>query len=176
MDFRNPFARRYTKTERVMMDSLRQHSLFSPLNDEEIFEFLPHLYQREYGKDEVIYFRNDPCQAFYIVKSGIVELNLDIEDKFETIVSLEPGRFFGENSLMPETRRMYNAISRSSKTSLLIIPQVNTIEIFEENPIIKAKILASLSQHYYKMLSGFITNYRNSFAFFDLRIAIEKWN
>jgi signal-transduction protein with cAMP-binding, CBS, and nucleotidyltransferase domain len=158
------------------MNDLRKHSLFAELTDDELFEFLPHLYLRAYNKDEVVYFRNDPSQAFYMIKTGVVELNLDIEDKFETIVNLEAGRFFGENSMMPETRRMYNAISRSSKTNLLILPQVNLLEIFADNASIKAKVHSALSKHYYKMLSGFIQNYRNSFAFFDLRIAIEKWN
>ena len=31
-------------------------------------EFVPYLYPRKYKKDEVVFFRDDPSQALYIVK------------------------------------------------------------------------------------------------------------
>ena len=64
----NPFARKYSSQDKILMNFLRKMLLFSCLTDEELMVFLPNLYTRNYSKDEIVFFRNDPSQALYIVK------------------------------------------------------------------------------------------------------------
>ena len=56
--------------------------------------FLPHLHLRQYKNEEVVFFRNDPSNAFYIVKSGKVSLNIDVNNQFEVLMVLKSGGRF----------------------------------------------------------------------------------
>lgn len=151
-----------------MFAFLRQNLLFRHLKDEELIEFLPHIYERVYGKDEVIFFRNDPSQAFYMIKTGRVMLTLDTSDNFEKLITLSRYNYFGENALMNRKNRMYNAISLSEKTQVYAIPQVHMAEIFEDEPEIRYKIIEALAEVYEQNLSNIFRAYSTSFGFFDL--------
>lgn len=172
--WRNPFAKTYSKQEKSIFRFLRRNDLFATLLDEELAYFTPHIYARTYAKNEVIFFRNDPSQALYLIKSGEVALNLDIEKKFELLISLKSTHNLGENSLIENTRRSYNSISLVDNTELYVIPQINIFEIFEENMMIKAKIMASLSAQYEKYSQNLFANYRSSLGFMDLGRAYYK--
>lgn len=172
--WQNPFAKTYSKQEKAIFRFLRKNDLFATLLDEELAYFTPHIYARTYAKNEIIFFRNDPSQALYLIKSGEVALNLDIENKFELLINLKKTHNFGENSLIENTRRSYNSISMTSDTELYVIPQINIFEIFEENMYIKAKIMASLSAQFEKYSQNLFANYRSSLGFMDLGEAYYK--
>lgn len=82
----NPFKRTYTEDELKVFEFLARTQFFNYLKYAEMYRFLPAIHYRKYNKDEVVFFRNDPSQALYIVKSGIVSLNVDIRENFETIL------------------------------------------------------------------------------------------
>lgn len=164
----NPFARHYSPSERRMFSFLRQNILLRTLTDEELVVLIPHIYERVYQKNEVIFFRNDPSQAFYIIRTGRVMLTLDTGDRFEKLITLSRYNYFGENALMNETSRAYNAISVSEKTEIYAIPQVHLTEIFEDEPQIRAKITEALATVYERQLGNIFRAYSESFGFFDL--------
>lgn len=144
------------------------------LTDDELALFIPHLYERRYNKDEVIFFRNDPAQAFYIVKSGQVQLTLDLADKFEQLVILSSHDFFGESGLFQNMTRVYNSFAYSDNTELYVIPRVNVLEIFAENERIKAKIMSAMSYMLIEQKRKLFKAYRETFTFFDLGSAYNR--
>ncbi|WP_338764717.1 cyclic nucleotide-binding domain-containing protein [Bernardetia sp. ABR2-2B] len=164
----NPFARKYSSQDKKLMNFLRKMLIFSCLTDEELMAFLPNLYLRNYSKDEIIFFRNDPSQALYIVKSGQVRLDLDVGERFEELGKITEGEFFGENCLVQGSHRLYNAICSDSITELYILPLANILEIFEEYPRIKSKIYEMMSKNQQDYIQNIFNAYRDSFGIFEL--------
>lgn len=165
---RNPFARKYSSQDKKIMNFLRKMLLFSCLTDEELMAFLPNLYLRNYSKEEIVFFRNDPSQALYIVKSGQIRLDLDIGERFEELRKIKTGGFFGENCLIQNSHRLYNAICSDAVTELYILPLANILEIFEEYPRIKSKMYEMIAQYQQEHIQNLFTAYRESFGIFKL--------
>jgi CRP-like cAMP-binding protein len=164
----NPFARKYSLQDKKLMSFLRKMSLFSCLTDEELMTFLPNLYLRNYLKNEIVFFRNDPSQALYIVKSGQIRLDLDIGDRFEELGKIKTGAFFGENCLINGSNRLYNAVCFGATTELYILPLATILEVFEEYPRIKSKMYEMMAQHQQEHIQNLFNAYREAFGIFEL--------
>lgn len=158
----------YSPQERVIFRFLRKSQLFHDMADDELAEFLPYLHPRKYAMNEAIFFRGDPSQALYIIKSGDVVLNLDVQDKFEELLRLRTGDSFGDNAILLGARRNFNAIAASEPCELYVIAQVNILSIFEENTSVRAKMLTAFAHYYDNYVSQIVKSYRNTFGFFEL--------
>ena len=164
----NPFKKSYSREEINTFRFLSRIKLFSLLSNDELSEFVPFLYLRKYKKDEVVFFRDDPSQALYIVKRGEVTLNIDINNQFEKLVEVKSGQAFGDNTLLTNTKRLYTAVTSSDTATIFVIPQVNIHEIFNSNDRIKAKMLTSMAEMYNQYTGNLFKAYKSSFGFFDI--------
>ena len=169
----NPFKKSYNVKELNLFRLLSKVKPFEKLNYEEMSLFISHLYLREYKCDEVIFFRNDPSNAFYIVKSGKVSLNIDIRDQLEVLQLLKPEGFFGQNAFIEKSDRVYTAIVVSEVAEIYLLPKVNIMEIFERRPKVKAKIMTSLAELYNEFNQNIFKAYRSSLGFFNLSDAFK---
>lgn len=171
----NPFKKTYTPDEIALFNFLSRVKLFELLSPEEIALFTPYLYLRNYKEDEVVFFRNDPSHAFYIVKTGKVSLNIDIKDKFEVLTLVTEGKGFGDNVFLSNTKRIYSAVVISEEAEIYVIPQVNILEIFESHVHIKAKMLTALTDLYNGYTENLFKAYKSSSNFFNLaQVYLEK--
>ena len=170
----NPFKKSYQEEDLKQFEFLKDIKCFEKLNHDELHVFLPFLYHRKYKKNEAVFFRNDPSQALYIVKSGTVSLNLNREGKFETLTTAGTGEAFGDNAFLPDTSRIYNAIVESDEADLLVLPRGNMLAIFDSNTKIKAKILESLVEQYNDYTEKLFEAYKSSFGFFELKQAYSR--
>ncbi|MEN7549264.1 cyclic nucleotide-binding domain-containing protein [Rapidithrix thailandica] len=170
----NPFRKTYSSQERATFEFLSKNHFFAPLEDHEKAEFLPFMYLRKYQKNEAVFFRGDPSQAFYLIKKGAVSLNIDVEDKFENLVKLREGDSFGDNALMDSAYRIYNAICVSEGCELYVIPTTNIQEIFEDNVNIKAKMMYAMAEYFDRYFASLFKAYKESFGFFDLGRAFSR--
>jgi CRP/FNR family transcriptional regulator, cyclic AMP receptor protein len=164
----NPFKKKYTQQELSVFKFLAEIKLFEKLSNDEMALFLPYMYLRKYKAEEAVFFRNDPSHALYIIKSGKVTLNMDIKDRLEELVLLKAGDAFGDNSLLDNTKRVYNALVVSDVADIYVIPQVNIHDIFIENVQIKAKMMTSLAELYNNYTVNLFKAYKSSFGFFSL--------
>ena len=164
----NPFKKSYSVKELNLFRFFAKNLLFEKLTREEISVFVPYLHLRNYQKNEAIFFRNDPSRALYIVKTGRVSINIDIADKFEFLKFAKPCESFGNNALLADTTRVYNAIVDSDYCDLYVIPQVNIMEIFDAHIAIRAKMLTALSEIYNQGTVNLFRAYQSTFGFFDL--------
>lgn len=165
---KNPFQRSYSLKEKQVFDFLEEVKLFSTLTYEEKSFFLPYLYLRKYKQDEVIFFRGDPAHALYVVREGEVNLMLDVDQTFEKLAGVRQQQSFGNNALIPETKRQYSAMVRSEEAELYVVPHVNINDIFSEKSKIKAKMLSALSSMYEQHVENLYESYRASKGFFSL--------
>ena len=170
----NLFKKSYSRSETEKFDFLRQVKLFEELTNDQMAHFLPHLYLREYKSDEVIFFRDDPSHALYVLANGEVTLNIDIKDRFEELALLERGAAFGDNAVLEHTKRIYTAVASSEVASMFVIPQINILQIFEMKPLIKAKMLSSFSEIYNQYTKNLFEAYRTAYGFFDLKMVYRQ--
>ena len=168
------FAKRFSPKEKLLFRFLRNNQLFYDLTDAETAEFVPYLHLRQYARNEVIFFRNDPAQALYLVKSGRVMLSLDVNDKFETLSEFRPGRAFGTEAILGGLNRRYNAVCSTENCEVYVIPQINLADIFDEDVQIRAKVMTALARERERYLSAVYKIYREAYGFFDLGAAVEN--
>jgi len=142
--------------------------LFEQLNFDQLANFTPFLHVRKYKQNEVVFFRGDPSQALYLLLHGELTLSIDMKDRFETIGHIGDGKSFGDNALLENTTRVYNAIITSEKAQVYVIPQINIFEIFDHYPKIKAKVLESFLKNQDDYIHRLFTAYKTNFGFFDL--------
>jgi CRP/FNR family transcriptional regulator, cyclic AMP receptor protein len=164
----NPFKKSYSIKELNLFRFFAKNYLFEKLTKEEMAVFIPYLHIRNFQKNEAIFFRNDPSRALYIVKTGRVSINIDVADRFEFLKFAKPCESFGNNALLSDTTRVYNAIVDSDYCDLYVIPQVNIMEIFEGHIAIRAKMLTALSEMYNQSTVNLFKAYQSTFGFFDL--------
>jgi CRP/FNR family transcriptional regulator, cyclic AMP receptor protein len=97
-----------------------------------------------------------------------VAINIDVADRFEFLKHATPAECFGNNALLTNTTRVYNAIADSDFCELYVIPQVNIMDIFESNVEVRAKMLTSLCEMYNHTTMSLFKAYRSTSGFFDL--------
>jgi CRP/FNR family transcriptional regulator, cyclic AMP receptor protein len=170
----NPFKKSYSKEDKELFRFLLRNNLFDKLTEEELAAFLPYLHLRTYVRNEVVFFRGDPSQALYIIQEGEVLLNLDIEDEFEELARLGPTQAFGDNALLENTFRIYNAVCGSDKCKLYVLSNTNIWEIFENDVTIRAKMMAAMAEDYNRFTFNLFRAYKESFGFFDLGRAFNR--
>ncbi len=164
----NPFKKSYTTKELSTFRFLSRIELFKRLNYKEMSYFLPYFYLREYKMDEVVFFRNDPGNALYLVKSGKVSINVDIEDGFELLNVIKSGSAFGESALLSESSRIYTSIIHSERAELYVLPKVNLLEIYQGHHAIKTKMMESLAELYNDNMVNLFKGYKSSQGLFNL--------
>ena len=165
---RNPFSKTYTTEELTQFLFLRNFDLFAKFTDKELSVLLPYLHERVFVKEEVVFFRNDPSHALYLLKKGKVRLSLDINEKFEELGELGPFSMLGENCLLYGTKRPMNAHVISETATFSVIPKDNLIYIMESSPEIKLKLMESLAMINEMHLKMVFKHYRSGFGLFSL--------
>ena len=170
----NPFKKSFTSRELEKIQYFANLTIFQGLTYDEISLFLPNLHERHYKKDEVVFFRGDPSLALYIIKSGVISLTLDYQDDLEELTKVGTGDSLGESCMLADTKRLLNAIVYSEVAEMYVIPQLNILEIFENNLSIKSKMMESLSKLYHEYNDNLFEAYRKSLGFFHLPMVYQQ--
>ncbi|OGT99462.1 MAG: hypothetical protein A2085_11090 [Gemmatimonadetes bacterium GWC2_71_10] len=125
-------------------DVLRRVPLFNDLGDADLARFAEVAREREYPKNSVILFEDDPGDALYIVSSGQVKVVLIGEDGREVILSvLSDGDFFGEMALIDDEPRSAHVIAMKD-SQLLVLRRDDFQAQIEAHPKIALKLLRVL--------------------------------
>lgn len=170
----NPFKKTYTSRELERLQYFANVGIFQGLTYDEISLFLPYLHERHYKKDEVVFFRGDPSLALYIIKSGVISLSLDYQGDLEELTKVGKGDSIGESCMLANTKRLLNAIVFSDDAEMYVVPQLNILEIFENNISIKSKMMESLSKLYHDYNDNLFKAYRKSLGFFHLPMVYQN--
>jgi CRP-like cAMP-binding protein len=102
--------------------------------------------ERNYPKNSVILFEDDPGDALYMVVSGSVKVVLIGEDGREVILSVLPeGSFFGEMALLDELPRSAHVIAMQD-ANLLVLRREDFQRKLQETPTIAFGLMAELSR------------------------------
>ena len=127
-------------------DVLKRVPLFADLSEADLTRFGEVTREREYPKNSVILFEDDPGDALYIVSTGQVKVVLIGEDGREVILSvLGDGDFFGEMSLIDDEPRSAHVIAMRD-SHLLVLRRDDFQLQLEQHPKVALELLRVLVQ------------------------------
>src|SRR5262249_30013109 len=125
---------------------LRRVPLFSHLNEVELARLGEATRERNYPRNSVILFEDDPGDALYVVATGQVKVVLIGEDGREVILSvLGEGAFFGEMSLIDDEPRSAHVIAMED-SNLLVLRREDFERRLQETPTIALGLMRELSR------------------------------
>lgn len=128
------------------LDDLRRVPLFSDLSEGDLVRFAEVTREREYPRNSVILFEDDPGDSLYVVSTGQVKVVLIGEDGREVILSvLNDGDFFGEMSLIDDEPRSAHVIAMKD-SRLLVLRRDDFQQQINQHPSIAVKLLKVLVQ------------------------------
>lgn len=124
---------------------LRTVPIFSELDDSEI-DAVAHLAtRRQYSKDAVIFFENEPGDTLFMISSGRIRVTILGDDGREVILSmLGAGDFFGEMALLDQEPRSATAIA-ADETELLSLSRSDFQGVLTANPGIMVALIRVLT-------------------------------
>lgn len=165
----NPFKKKYSAEEKNVFVFLSSMPLFEKLSNKEMSEFIPYMHERVFHQNEVVFLRDDPSHALYLLKSGEVAMSIEVNDNLEELTRLNTVQSFGESCLLEDTKRQLNAIVTSEEAHFYVIPQMNILEIFKHNLKLKIKMQESLSRIYHNYNVKLFKTYKSTMGFFELK-------
>jgi len=127
-------------------DLISKVMIFSVLDDKKratltnLFKILP------LKAEEVLFHFGDPGDAFYVVKTGLVELFTHDHGGAKIVLTkCGPGDFFGELSLLDGGARTATAVALED-SALLVLSREKLLLFLEQNPSAATDMLAVMGQ------------------------------
>jgi CRP/FNR family transcriptional regulator, cyclic AMP receptor protein len=145
------------------VDFLRKVSLFSELREDELRQIAGVVREQHYRKNVTIFHINDPGNALFILKNGMVKITIEDQSGREIILRiLYPTEFFGEMALIDGMPRSAT-VTTQEPSDALIIYREQFISLIEKSPKILLDMAAVLSRRLRK-----VNELIRSLAFYDV--------
>jgi len=132
---------------------LKKTSLFEDLELEEIERVSESTPYRSFKAGEIVFRMDDPSDALYFVKSGLVKVSKFLPNGKEAILGMV-GQYsvFGELLLTPEERRPSQAEALSD-TILIVLPRGVLLKLLEQRPAIALKFIQLMAERLFESQS-----------------------
>jgi CRP/FNR family transcriptional regulator, cyclic AMP receptor protein len=92
-------------------------------------------------KGQFIFFKSDPSEKVYIVRTGLVSIVLESPDGREMVINeMRPGDTFGEVGVLTRQPRSTSAVART-KSEFLLLPRQVFLGILDTDPALARRIL-----------------------------------
>ena len=145
------------------VDFLKKVPLFSELDEGELQQLAGVVREQHYKKHTTIVHVDDPGNALYILKSGLVKVTIEDQHGYEMILRiLYPTDFFGDMSLLDGMPRSAT-VTTQEFSDVLTVSRDHFLNIIEKSPKILLKMTAVVSQRLRKA-----NELIHSLAFFDV--------
>jgi CRP/FNR family transcriptional regulator/CRP/FNR family cyclic AMP-dependent transcriptional regulator len=145
------------------VDFLKKVPLFSELDEGELQQLAGVMREQHYKKHSTIVHVDDPGNALYILKSGLVKVTIEDQHGYEMILRiLYPTDFFGDMSLLDGMPRSAT-VTTQEFSDVLTISRDHFLNIIEKSPKILLKMTSVVSQRLRKA-----NELIHSLAFFDV--------
>lgn len=131
-----------------LYETLRQHYLFSGLDQDDYDTLVAGVSPKVLKKGEVLFHRGDAATSFYFLDRGLIELNLiaaNGEKKVLEVVS--PGRTFAEAIAFMQELKYPVTGEALSESSLCQIPIRAYIDLVYANPDACMRLLSDVCRH-----------------------------
>jgi CRP-like cAMP-binding protein len=120
--------------------------VFAPLSQRERLDLATRMRPRHFGKNEVIFHRDDPAAHVYLVATGTVKISIDEEGGQEVVIALiRGGDVFGELALFDEGQRSATVTALTDTTAFTLASR-DFSDILQHNPGAMRQLLALLAR------------------------------
>jgi CRP/FNR family cyclic AMP-dependent transcriptional regulator len=124
---------------------LKNIPLFAQLRKRELREIEHLVHRRQYKKDEVIFWQNEPGVGMYVVQSGEVGIYREYNTPEQRpLARLSQGDFFGEMALLEDDNRSATAVALD-ESQLIGLFHPDLFDLFERKPELGTKVLSKLA-------------------------------
>ncbi|MDZ7625986.1 MAG: Crp/Fnr family transcriptional regulator [Ignavibacteriaceae bacterium] len=119
---------------------LENFNLFSSLKQESMMELNKLVSEKEIGKNQPIYFPNEPSSSIFFLKMGRVKISRYSDDGKEIIMAfINPGEVFGEMAYLGEGERTDIALT-VEPSYICAINKNDFANFIEKNPTMNLKL------------------------------------
>ena len=133
------------------VDFLRKVPLFSELSEDELRQLAGVVREQHYRRNVTIFHINDPGNALFIIKSGMVKVTIEDQTGREIILRiLYPMEFFGEMALIESLPRSAT-VTTQEPTEALVMYRDHFLLLIEKTPRILLNMTATLSRRLRKL-------------------------
>lgn len=124
---------------------LKNTQLFEDLTPDEIEQMSRITPYKRFAAGEIIYHMEDPADALYFVRDGMVKISMYFPNGKEMILGLL-GKYdiFGELLLLPSERRP-NQAEAVVDTTLIVMPEAEFQRLLQQQPKIAMKFIQVMS-------------------------------
>ncbi len=131
-----------------MKEFLKEVSIFSKLNDEELNLLIKTTHEKFYPKDSFVVRKDDAGTSLFLIRSGEVKIVLEEATGGEIPLSmLGEGSFFGEISLFDGRPRSATVIAQKD-TTIVEISREDFLQQITTSPEIALKILVEMASRF----------------------------
>jgi CRP/FNR family transcriptional regulator, cyclic AMP receptor protein len=119
---------------------LENFNLFSSLKQDSMMELNKLVHEKEIGKNQPIYFPNEPSSSIFFLKTGRVKISRYSDDGKEMIIAfIKPGEVFGEMAYLGEGERTDIAVT-VEPSFICAINKDEFSGFVERNPALNLKL------------------------------------
>jgi CRP/FNR family transcriptional regulator, cyclic AMP receptor protein len=123
---------------------LKEIPLFSPMDDNERASVAAIMEEISFSKGQQIFHERDPGGICYILRSGRVEMSVELEGNEKLVLDLiEPGELFGELSLLDGGNRSNTAVALTD-CEALVLERHEFVDFLRKQPDASLDVLAAL--------------------------------
>ncbi len=128
----------------LIADYLVEHPLFACLGPSERLALAARMRPRHFGRDEVVFHREDEAGQVFLIVAGTVKVSVPDETGREVVIALERGGdVFGELALFDDAHRSAT-VTAVTETSALALGRADFMAVLERNPDAMRKMLGLL--------------------------------
>lgn len=118
---------------RDLVERLSAVDIFAPLSSDETKRLAESAEKRIFAPGELVIRAGDPGSSMFVIKRGLVEVQVDDEGKSRTVATLQEGDFFGEMALLTGERRAASIVA-TEETVVYEIGHEAMRDLFDHNP------------------------------------------
>ena len=127
-------------------DYLGFQPLFAPLSPKERLDLATRMRPKHFGRNEVVFHRDDPAAHLYVIAAGTVKVAIPDESGHEVVIAIERGGgIFGQLALFDDSPRSAT-VTAINETHVLALSRDDFIRVIERNPKAMREMLALLAR------------------------------
>ncbi|MFH1772023.1 MAG: cyclic nucleotide-binding domain-containing protein [Candidatus Omnitrophota bacterium] len=127
------------------LKELKHLFLFGLLSAQELAQLLDFFKEKRYERHIQVVSEKDTGDTMYVIISGAIKISTGKGDDEKELITLFPGDFFGEISLIERTLRTANA-STLEESCLLEITRQDFTRLISQHPRLAVKMLFRIIQ------------------------------
>jgi CRP/FNR family transcriptional regulator, cyclic AMP receptor protein len=130
----------------ALADYLALSPVFAPLSAAERTDLAARMRARRFGKNEVVFHKDDPAAHLYLIAAGTVKIGIEDESGQEVVIALiRGGDVFGELALFDQGERSATATALT-ETSVFTLASRDFMDVLGRNPGAMRQLLALLAR------------------------------